>query len=68
MQDTVRLRAVIAEYDRLRNLDGGTLSRRVRGVRFNEFIADLFRGPNKVDQWACCPMRTVIMVVDQQEG
>ncbi|MCW2686263.1 MAG: hypothetical protein JWR37_1153 [Mycobacterium sp.] len=43
MQDTVRLRAVISEYDQLRNLDGGTLSRQARGVRFNQFIADLLR-------------------------
>jgi hypothetical protein len=41
MQDTVRLRALISEYDRLRSLDGGTVSPQIRGARFNKFIADL---------------------------
>ncbi|MEV6930225.1 restriction endonuclease [Dactylosporangium sp. NPDC051485] len=43
MQDTDPLRALISEYDRLRSLDGGTVTRQVRGIRFNEFIADLLR-------------------------
>jgi hypothetical protein len=43
MHDTVRLRALISEYGRLRSRDGGTMSPQVRGARFNEFIADLLR-------------------------
>ncbi len=41
MHDTVRLRALIAGYYRLRSLDGGTMTPQIRGARFNEFLADL---------------------------
>jgi Holliday junction resolvase-like predicted endonuclease len=43
MVDTAGLRALISEYDRLRSLDSGAMSARVRGMRFNGFIADVLR-------------------------